>query len=178
MSDWESLGTCGRHIELLPYSPLWPRLFAREAQRILEACPAVIVAVEHIGSTAVPGLPAKPILDLMPGLAVHADGLRAIVPLQQLGYEYRGENGIPGRYYFDLCREQRVVVHAHTYEIGTWNWRRHLLFRDYLRAHPAVAAEYAALKQELALRYRNDRVAYTEAKGAFINEVVARAGQA
>ncbi len=134
--------------------------------------------VEHIGSTAIPGLPAKPILDIMPGLVAYQDGLKTIEPLEQLGYEYFGDNGIPGRYYFRLLFEQRTVVHIHMFEIGTGNWLRHLIFRDYLRANPAIAAQYAELKKELAVRFRNDREAYTDAKSEFINSVVQNARKA
>ena len=133
------------------------------------------MAIEHISSTSVPGLSAKPILDIMPGVAAHADGARTIEPLTRLGYVYSGENGIPGRCYFDLRHQERTVVHVHLFEIGTENWLRHLLFRDYLRAHPDVAAQYAALKRDLALRFRHERAAYTDAKSEFINTVVTRA---
>ena len=111
----------------------------------------------------------------MPGVVAHANGTRTIEPLSQLGYEYYGENGIPGRYYLNLRYEQRTVVHVHILKIGTENWLRHLLFRDHLRAHPDVAAQYAALKRDLALRFRHERAAYTDAKSEFINTVVTRA---
>ena len=175
MSDFDHLGTPSGNIEIVDYDPRWPLLYESEAERIRQACAGVIVAIEHIGSTAVPNLSAKPILDIMPGVAAHADGMRTIEPLTRLGYEYAGENGIPGRYYFDLRYEQRTVVHVHIFEIGTENWLRHLLFRDYLCAHPDVAGQYAALKRDLALRYRYERAAYTDAKSEFINAVLSRA---
>ena len=175
MDPWQALGTSGGHVEIVPYSVEWPHLFELEAQRIQAACGDLLPVIEHIGSTAIPGMPAKPILDIMPGLRTHADGLRVIEPLQQLGYDYHGENGIPGRYYFGLRYEQRSVFHVHVFEIGAENWERHLLFRDTLRAHPEVAAEYAALKQALAVRFRDDRESYTDAKSAFIHSVVQQA---
>ena len=173
--DWTTLGTVGRQIEVVPYAPEWPGLFEFEARRIQEACGDTIVVVEHIGSTAVPGLLAKPILDMMPGLRSYQDGFKTIEPLKQLGYEYFGENGIPGRHYFNLVYEQRTILHVHMIEMGTEFWQRHLLFRDYLRAHPTVAAQYAQLKKELAVRYRNERTAYTEGKSEFINSVLQKA---
>jgi len=175
MNLWKNLGTAGGHIEIVPYSAEWSCTFELEAQRIQAACGDLLPVIEHIGSTAIPGMPAKPILDIMPGLRTHSDGLRTIEPLTQLGYDYQGENGIPGRYYFGLRYEQRSIIHVHIFEIGTEDWERHLLFRDFLRAHPEVAAEYAALKQALAVRFREDRQAYTEAKSAFINSVVEQA---
>jgi GrpB-like predicted nucleotidyltransferase (UPF0157 family) len=175
MNTWDKLGTTGGQIEIVPYSAEWPELFELEAHRIKSVCGDIITVVEHIGSTAIPGMPAKPILDIMPGLDSHQDGLKTIAPLQQLGYEYFGENGIPGRFYFGLRSEQRSVVHVHIFEIGTENWFRHLIFRDYLRSNPAVAAQYAELKRELAVRFRNDREAYTNGKSEFINSVVQEA---
>ncbi|MHB1354692.1 MAG: GrpB family protein [Anaerolineae bacterium] len=175
MFDYDHLGTPGGCIEIVDYDIRWPMIFEREAERILQACAGVIVAIEHIGSTAVPNLPAKPVLDIMPGVAAYDDGARTIEPLTRLGYLFRGENGIPGRYYFDLRFEERTVIHVHIYQIGTGNWERHLLFRDYLREHADVASQYAALKRDLAMRFRNNRVAYTDAKSEFITAVVARA---
>ncbi len=175
MINWSFLGTLGGHIEVVPYRPEWPILFEQEAKRIGEACAEIIVAIEHIGSTSIPGMPAKPILDIMAGLSAYVDGLRTIEPLKRLGYEYYGENGIPGRHYHQLRDEGRVVVHLHMFEIDTENWRRHLLFRDYLRANSAAAAQYAELKRDLAIRFRNDRPAYTDAKGEFVNAIVEKA---
>ncbi|MDX9954721.1 MAG: GrpB family protein [Anaerolineae bacterium] len=175
MNLWENLGTAGGHVEIVPYSAAWPQLFESEAQRIQAACGDLLPVIEHIGSTAIPGMSAKPILDIMPGLRTHADGLRTIEPLKRLGYDYHGENGIPGRYYFVLRYEQRSIIHVHIFEIGVENWERHLLFRDTLRAYPELAAEYAALKQDLAVRFREDREGYTDAKSDFIHSVVQQA---
>ena len=175
MKTWEKLGTPGGNIEIVPYSVEWPALFELEAKRIRSVCGETVAAIEHIGSTAIPDMPAKPILDIMPGLISHQDGPKTIAPLMQLGYEYYGENGIPGRFYFGLRFEQRSVVHVHIFEIGTENWLRHLIFRDYLRENPAVAAQYAELKKELASRFRKDREAYTNGKSEFINSVVRKA---
>jgi GrpB-like predicted nucleotidyltransferase (UPF0157 family) len=175
MKLWEALGTAGGRVEIVPYSAEWPQLFELEAQRIRAACGDLLPIIEHIGSTAIPGMPAKPILDIMPGLRTLADGLRVIEPLQQLGYDYHGENGIPGRYYFGLRYEQRSIIHVHIFEIGAENWERHLLFRDTLRAYPEIAAEYATLKQDLAVRFREDREGYTDAKSTFIHSVVQQA---
>ena len=175
MNLWTNLGTSVRHVELVSYSAELPHLFELEAQRIRAACGDLLPVIEHIGSTAIPGMPAKPILDIMPGLRTFADGLKTIEPLPRLGYDYYGENGIPGRFYFGLRYEGRSVAHVHIFETDTENWERHLLFRDVLRAHPEVAAEYAALKQALALRFREARQAYTDANSAFIHSVVQQA---
>ncbi|MFH2039670.1 MAG: GrpB family protein [Chloroflexota bacterium] len=172
---WKNLGTADKLIEIVPYNSEWPELFELEARRIKTACEGIVKIVEHIGSTAIPGMPAKPILDLMPGLDSYQDGLKTIEPIKQLGYGYFGEYGIPGRFYFKLSIEQRTVVHVHMFEIGTGNWHRHLIFRDQLRADPAIAAQYAELKKELAVRFRKDREAYSNGKSEFINSVVQNA---
>jgi GrpB-like predicted nucleotidyltransferase (UPF0157 family) len=174
--NWNKLGTAGGVVEIVPYSCEWPELFALEVRRIQEACAGIVRVIEHIGSTAIPGMPAKPILDLMPGLDLFQDGLETIEPLKRLGYEYAGENGIPGRYYFRLLHEGKSVVHVHMFEIGTQNWQRHLIFRDQLRTNPAAAMQYAELKKELAARFRNDREAYTNGKSEFINSILQKAG--
>lgn len=165
-------------VEVVPYQPAWASLFEREARCIRQACGAAVVALEHIGSTAVPGLPAKPILDIMPGLAHHEDGQQTIEPITRLGYEYLGEHGIAGRYFFVKRRGDLSLVHLHMYEVGHPEWRQHLRFRDHLRGDRRAAAEYAALKQRLAEQHPRDRVAYTDAKAAFIQAILARADRA
>ena len=174
-NPWRSLGADGVTVQLVPHRPEWALVFQMEAERILRACGGTVVAVEHIGSTAVPGLVSKPILDIMPGIVRLEDGPGTIRPLEALGYSCRGEHGIPGRLYFDLLRDGRSVAHAHMFVIGTEDWTRHLLFRDYLRGHPDAAREYAELKIALATRYREDRVSYTDVKTGFIRSIVERA---
>ena len=172
---WRSLGTQGGHIEIVEYSHEWPRLFEREAAAILEACAPWVVEVHHVGSTAVPGLAAKPILDMMPVAAGPAEALEAVPRMTSLGYRYRGEYGIPGRLYFEKTVDGREVAHAHMFPSGHPAIGTHLAFRDYLRAHPGAARDYERLKRDLAAKHRNDREAYTDAKAAFIEGIIAAA---
>ena len=162
-------------VVIVEYDPGWPRRFEAARSAIEQVVGGLLVCVEHVGSTAVPGLAAKPIIDIMPGLKRFEDGHACVEPLQTLGYGYRGEGEIPGRYYFDHV-EGSLVQHVHMVVTGSDFWTRAVLFRDYLRAHPDVAQEYSTLKYSLAERYRNDRVAYTEAKSDFIEGVLQRAG--
>ncbi|MEX2229932.1 MAG: GrpB family protein [Dehalococcoidia bacterium] len=156
--------------------PAWPEWFAHAAEAIRGACGTRLVGLEHIGSTSVPGLAAKPIIDVMPLLARFADGFACVEPLEALGYISRGEFGIPGRHYFVRNEgRERPPEHVHMYEQGADEAVRHLLLRDYLRAHPDRAEAYGTLKRALAVRFRDDRVAYTEAKSDFILETVALA---
>jgi GrpB-like predicted nucleotidyltransferase (UPF0157 family) len=158
---------------VVEYDPEWPRRYEEERGRIVAAFGGLIAAIEHVGSTAVPGLGGKPIIDIMIGVARFEDGERCVGPLEGLGYEYLGELGIPGRLYFRRGLPRSYQVHL--VDHGSDFWERHLLFRDFLRAHPETAAEYYEFKKGLAARFRTDREAYTEAKTAFIRSVEERA---
>ena len=167
-------------IEIVEYDPAWPQEFELAAARLRAAAPSLVVAVEHVGSTAVPGLAAKPIIDLMPAVAAgRLDDLdRCVAPIVVLGYEYiaRYEDELPLRRFFKLRTPNRQH-NVHLVEQASEFWLRHLRFRDILRARPEVAAEYAALKLSLAPRY-DDVNEYAGAKGAFIESVLAGAAVA
>jgi GrpB-like predicted nucleotidyltransferase (UPF0157 family) len=164
-------------VVIVDYDPEWPARYAAEAARIRETLGDRIVAVEHIGSTAVPGLAAKPIIDLMVGLRRLADAGDCIAPLEGLGYEYvpQYEESMPERRYFHKGPPGSRTHHLHMVEVTSDFWERHLLFRDHLRAHPEETRAYAALKRELAGRHGADREAYTNAKTDFIEAAVDRA---
>jgi GrpB-like predicted nucleotidyltransferase (UPF0157 family) len=160
-------------VVLVPYDPAWPARFARERERIAAALGdvtegGVLDGVEHIGSTSVPGMTAKPCLDI--AARVHPFPLEEekIRALQALGFEYLGEHGIPGRLYF---RRGPHAVHLHVFGVGSEHWARHLVFRDYLRASSEAAERYRALKVSLAARFRDDRAAYTDGKAALVREL-------
>ncbi len=166
-------------VVLRPYDPIWPIRFEEARRGLLEACGGLLVAVEHVGSTAVPGLGAKPYLDLMPGLRRYEDGPGLVEPLAALGYVYRGEYGIRGRHYFNRQVEGDPHVwkhNVHAFAVGHYEWERHLVFRDALRADPALRDQYWAVKVELASRHVDDVEAYAEAKSAFVERVIAAAG--
>jgi GrpB-like predicted nucleotidyltransferase (UPF0157 family) len=127
---------------------------------------------EHIGSTSVPGLPAKPIIDLMAGHDAGTDPSQFFDVLIGAGYEHRGPQGVPNRELFVLGPESLRTHHLNLVAVGGVFWREHLLFRDRLRREPQIATAYSALKQALALRHPTDRVAYTDGKAAFIRQVL------
>ncbi|MBI1884852.1 MAG: GrpB family protein [Chloroflexi bacterium] len=162
-------------VVVVPYDPRWPRRYEEERARILGVLAHVRIDVEHVGSTAVPGLGAKPVVDILIGLRELADGERWVKPLEGLGYEYKGELGIPGRLYFRRLVRRRRAYQVHMVEKGSAFWERHLLFRNYLRDHPARARKYYELKVRLAEQYGTDREGYTEAKTDFIRSVEAEA---
>jgi GrpB-like predicted nucleotidyltransferase (UPF0157 family) len=163
-------------IVVVPYDPRWPLLFEEERDLIGAAVGARAVKIEHVGSTAVPGLAAKPVIDIMVGSrSIEEDSPTLVGGLTRIGYEYRGEAGVPGRLFSRKFRGGERTHHLHLFELGGEEWDRHLLFRDYLREHPGAAREYARLKRDLAARFRDDREAYTDAKTAFISAVVDKA---
>ena len=166
---------------LVPYDPSWPSLFGEERARVEEAIGHWAEGIEHVGSTAVCGLSAKPVIDLMVGLKSINDADSCIDPLKNLGYSYWAEGAKPHHRLFvrfvDLAMSARTH-NLHLVEVGGQYWEELLLFRDYLCKHPETAEEYAQLKHRLATEHRDDREAYTEAKADFVSEVVRRAGNA
>lgn len=159
---------------VLPYDPNWTIQFQSERASISNSFGELNAHIEHIGSTSVEGLAAKPIIDIAIIVESAEDAIRAITPLVRLGFTCFGEAEIPGRIYFD--RREFDPCHIHLYVRGNPELERHLLFRDYLRAHPETAQQYAELKFALAEKFRDDRPAYTEAKTEFIRgiEAIAR----
>lgn len=174
-NNWRVLGTDRDHVEIVEYRPAWAEIFERERVAILEVCSPWIMDVHHVGSTSVRGLAAKPILDIMPVVTSPDQGERAVDSMATQGYRYRGENRLPGRFYFDKIVDGRTVVHCHIYPQDHSDVQKLVAFRDQLRTDLKTAMEYERLKHELALKYRDDRPAYTDAKGAFINEITALA---
>jgi GrpB-like predicted nucleotidyltransferase (UPF0157 family) len=162
-------------VRIEPYDPDWPRKFERERAALARLFGARAVGgIHHVGSTAVPGLDAKPVIDILVGVASLDVARACIEPLTALGYvyaPYRSEEMA----WFCKPDPARRTHHLHVVPAGAPRYRAELLFRDFLRAHPAVAAEYAALKRDLAVRFETDREAYTQAKADFIAGVLSRA---
>jgi GrpB-like predicted nucleotidyltransferase (UPF0157 family) len=169
-----SMMKAGDPIVVVPYDPEWPALFREQAERLREALGGVALRIDHIGSTSVPGLAAKPVIDVQISVAAlePVDAFR--VPLERLGYVFRAENADRTKRYFREPPGTRRT-HVHVRRHGSWSEQWALLFRDFLRAHPEVAERYAALKRQLAQRYRNERDAYVEAKTPFFWETIAQA---
>ena len=165
-----------QQVYLVPHDPLWAEDFARESAAISSAAGPALIAIHHIGSTAIPGIHAKPIIDM---LAVTGD--LAVLDANacrfaSLGYESLGEFGIPGRRYFRKNNSAGERTHQiHAFQLGSPQIARHLAFRDYLKAHPDVAREYDALKHRLASAFPNDIGSYTDGKDTFIQEIDRRA---
>ena len=169
----EEIGLDSGCVRLVPHQAIWKTLFEQEKERLLGVLRPYILDLQHIGSTSIPGIAAKPILDIGVAVQSFTAGFACIDPLQRLGYRYFGENGVPGRHYFDYGSPCRV--HLHIFAQDSPEWEAHILFRDYLTHHPDAAAQYDALKRDLAGKYPDERERYTEAKGPFIQSVVERA---
>jgi GrpB-like predicted nucleotidyltransferase (UPF0157 family) len=159
-------------VEVVDYDPEWPKRYERERDRIAAALGEGVVAIEHVGGTAVPGLPAKPVIDIMVGVPDIERAGQAVAGLINLGYQYvpELESQLPERRYFR--RGVPETHHVHMVALSSDFWEEHLLFRDYLRTHPQAAEEYGKLKRGLAGRFRFDRDAYRAGKVPFIETVV------
>lgn len=166
-------------IEMAPYRPEWKALFEAERAALKNVLPAdLVLDVEHFGSTAIAGMPAKPIIDIL--VAVRSvPTARELFPaiLERLEYDFWADNPKLDRLFFVKGmppRGERRTHHVHVSERPGEMWDR-ILFRDYLIANPSAAAEYAQLKQRLARAFRDDREGYTRAKDGFIAKVMAAA---
>lgn len=170
------------HVEVVPYDPAWPALYEQERKHLRECLPQELIGrIEHFGSTAVPGLAAKPVVDMLVEVSSLA-AAREVVPsiFEPQGYDYFwrptfGDDGEP--FYCWLIKRDEAgkrTHHIHMVEAHFEHWDR-IVFRDYLRQHPQTMQEYADLKLRLARQYPGDRIAYTEAKGEFIRRVTEKA---
>ncbi len=170
-----SLGLEDGHVSLRPHDPSWLAAGARERATLARVLEGLAVGVEHVGSTAVPGLEAKPILDLAVALrswdASELAELRR--RLEDAGYGYR-QSGADGGLLFVRAQGPVRTAHVHVLPVQDPEWERYLTFRDRLRADPGLRADYAALKRRLARIHPTDRVAYTEAKTEFVLRALAQ----
>ena len=157
-----------------PYSPEWPKLFEAIREELLLAFSPTVVAIEHIGSTSVRGLAAKPVIDVVLGAGSLADIESRIKPLGDLGYAYvsKYEDELPMRRYFVKSPADSLRIHVHGVEHGSRLWQEHLAFRDALRADEGLRSRYQDLKLRLSEEFAHDKSAYTAAKSPFIQSVL------
>jgi GrpB-like predicted nucleotidyltransferase (UPF0157 family) len=160
-----------RPVVLVPHSIAWPQAAGEESARLAEALGDVLVEIHHVGSTAIPGILAKPIIDLVPVATGLAALDAAADQLRQLGYDWRGEFGIAGRRYCtrDDPKTGRRLTQLHCFADGHPEIERMVAFRDYLRAHPHIARAYEAEKERCRILHPDDTIAYAEAKNAWIH---------
>ena len=160
-------------LEIVEYDPRWPEIFIRERGRLQAALGPLAVDIQHIGSTSVPGMAAKPVIDIAIGIRSYPWPAAAIDAVGSLGYEHKGEYGIPRRHYFRKGIPR--THHIHVLEIDSPQYTGHILFRDYLRTHPETVQRYESLKRDLVRTVQGDHRGYEDGKAAFIQNVIAAA---
>jgi len=159
-----------RKVEVVPYNHQWPQMFEDEASKIKTIMNEIMVEIDHIGSTSIPGMSAKPVIDIL----VEVNAIEKVDlynhEMMELGYDPKGENGIPNRRYFSKGGDNRTH-HVHIFQSGNPEIARHLQFRDYLTAHLEDANSYSELKQSLAKQYPADIEQYILGKDKLVKEL-------
>jgi len=162
-----------RKVEVCPYNEKWALMFSEEAKKLQQIFKTEMIDIHHIGSTSVPQLKAKPILDIMPVVKDINIVDKYNGDMRSIGYEPKGENGIPERRYFEKGGDNRSH-HVHIYQIGNDEIKRHLAFRDYLREHPVEKKNYGEVKVKLAKQFPYDIKSYINGKDHLIKEIEAK----
>ena len=158
-------------VDVVDFDPAWADLYEVERALLISKIETPFAAFEHIGSTSVPGLRAKPIIDMMAAVPMMQTAEAMAIPLEALAYK-QIETGMRDRLFFRKIAPSGQMYQLHIVELATWPERNERLMRDYLRAHPEAANAYGVLKNELALAFVDDSLAYTKAKTAFIQGIV------
>ncbi|WP_330577918.1 GrpB family protein [Alkaliphilus pronyensis] len=165
-----------RIIEVVPYNPHWVEEFQKESKKLFRILSKEAIEIHHIGSTSIPGISAKPVIDIM----IVVKDINKIDEynneLEELGYIPKGEYGIKGRRFF-LKGLYNRTHHLHVFEKGNQEVAKHLNFKSYMICHPNEAKEYEELKKELAQKHKYDNVAYCKGKDAFIKNIDEKAGE-
>jgi GrpB-like predicted nucleotidyltransferase (UPF0157 family)/RimJ/RimL family protein N-acetyltransferase len=165
------------HIDIVAYDPEWPLKASNEINKLRAILPAsTIIDIQHVGSTAIPGMAAKPIVDIqIAARSLEEMKIIAIPVLQKIGYEYWYDNPDSERMFFVKGMPpygEKRTHHVHIFELSSKHWSGKILFRDYLIAHPEIASEYQELKIKFAQQYTHDREKYTNAKGKFVDRII------
>jgi GrpB-like predicted nucleotidyltransferase (UPF0157 family) len=165
-----------RNINVVPYQSEWIELYQKEAELLMDALGEIALHIEHIGSTAIPGMVAKPVIDMMVAIESFDQASEYIPILAELGYEYRAPDTVPERMFFakECCPEVRTH-HLNLSPLTSEFWKNQLAFRDYLRMHPQVALEYGDIKVNLAETYAQSKFLDREGKTEFVTKVLALA---
>lgn len=169
-SEGRLLGLKGGDVSVSPYRDEWNVLFELEKENIEEVIGDYVEDVQHVGSTSIPGMCAKPKLDVAIAVEDFDEATICIEPLVGIGYEFRGENGIPRRHYFGKGDPRTHQIHM--FEKTSADWKDMILFRDCLRSNRSLAEDYSRLKRDLANRFPKDRPSYQTGKAGFIEEVI------
>ncbi len=170
-----TIGLARGTVQVVPYQPGWRDLFEQEALLLHSLMGQEALEIEHIGSTSLEGMPAKPIIDLMVAIGSLPKAQRWIPRLEALTYEFRPDTGVPDRLFFAKGPKCRRTYHLSLAEPTSNFYRSKLLFRDFLRQHRDAFVEYQLLKQQLAQKHAQDRPSYTNGKEAFVERILQQA---
>jgi GrpB-like predicted nucleotidyltransferase (UPF0157 family) len=168
----DAIGLESGHVIIVAYDPRWPALFDEAAHEIRSTAGDAILHIEHVGSTSVPGLTAKPIIDMLAAVRDFQAALALVPALATLGFEFRPQEEIPDRHYFRRRAGGLRTHHLSLAEPASAHFRNTIVFRDALRSDVQLARAYATLKQDLARRFPRDREAYLQGKTDFVMGVV------
>ena len=159
-----------RRVGVASYNPNWKNMYKEESEKIKNILNDIIIDIHHIGSTAIPGIKAKPVIDILVEVKDIEEVDKYNHKMEELGYEAMGEYGIPKRRFFRKGENNRTH-HIHIFQTGNEEIERHINFKEYLIAHPDKAREYSKLKEELVNKYTYDVENYTNSKSDFIKEI-------
>lgn len=166
-------GLTRNKVALSPYSASWPIIFQQEKETLIKLLGKEnFIDIQHVGSTAIPFIDAKPIIDIAIAVNSFEKSKILIKPMTDTGYTYRGENGIPRRHFFVKFAENKSLFHVHMNEQTSKDWINQIYFRDYLLSHKEKALEYQSLKRVLSDKYPDDRISYTQGKNEFIESIL------
>ncbi len=159
-------------VRLEPYNVEWKKIYKTEAELLQKIIGKYVLDIQHVGSTSIPELDAKPVIDIAVGVKHLSDGEECIVPLSNIDYKYKHDAGIFGRHFFVKGNEECQTHFLHIEELNSELWLNHILFRDYLLEHIEERQKYAELKRKLEQKFANNRNAYTKGKEQFIKNIL------
>ena len=169
------IGLKRKKVELISYKPIWKKLYKKEEKLLINALGKDVLDIQHVGSTSVPGVKSKPIIDIAVGIKSLKIGKKFIGLLKKLNYEYMGNAGVRGRLFFGKGSRNNCTHYLHVEKLNSRNWKNHIIFRDYLLSHKTAVQEYNKLKEKLAEEFKDDRDQYTAKKGIFIRKIINKA---
>lgn len=167
------IGLEKQKVQLLAHHESWAAFYIQESKKLLEIMNKDIVGIQHVGSSAIPELASKPVIDILVGLKQLEQGEKYIVTLQDIGYVYKGHMGKSNRYFFSKYKLKKNTFNLHLTEFGDLNWNKMIRFRDLLLTNRQIREKYNRLKLELSEKYPKDRNQYTQEKAVFIESALA-----
>lgn len=162
-------------VKLEDYNEDWKEKFEKERKTLSQIFKEDALEIQHVGSTSIPGLEAKPIIDIAIAVKELEIALKYVEKMEEAGYSFRGNAGVEGRYFFAKGPEDNRTHYVHIEPINSPNWETHIFYKKYLLEHPEIVAEYEKLKEELARLYPEDRKKYTSGKNDFIQKILNKA---